>query len=151
MSQFAPFGTLFRYFALLFVGWITLCLLVLASIISLTQTVELVRRVSVLTSSPPDINFLNMAPTTVRGVDPGTAVLVLGATKKTKTHLAQFQNDSPLPRLFSPDSKSPDFPMTPPPRSITMTVSLVSPGKRQAASLQRLRYCQPPTFEILLA
>ena len=27
MSQFAPFGTLFRYFALRFVGWITLCLL----------------------------------------------------------------------------------------------------------------------------
>ena len=61
MSQFAPFGTLFRYFALRFVGWITLCLLGLASIISLIQTVELVRRVSVLTSSPTDINFLKMA------------------------------------------------------------------------------------------
>mgnify|MGYP001058950612 FL=1 len=61
MSQFAPFGTLFRYFALRFVGWITLCLLGLASIISLIQTVELVRRVSVLTSPPPDINFLKMA------------------------------------------------------------------------------------------
>ncbi|MFL2841133.1 MAG: hypothetical protein ACJ0BH_00385 [Candidatus Puniceispirillaceae bacterium] len=52
MSQFAPFGTLFRYFAWRFVGWITLCLLGLASIISLIQTVELVRRVSVLTSPP---------------------------------------------------------------------------------------------------
>ena len=61
MSQFAPFETLFRYFALRFVGWITLCLLSLASIISLIQTVELVRRVSVLTSSPPNINFLKMA------------------------------------------------------------------------------------------
>ncbi|MDC0649813.1 LptF/LptG family permease [Alphaproteobacteria bacterium] len=61
MSQFAPFGTMFRYFALRFVGWITLCLLGLASIISLIQTVELIRRVSVLTSSPPDINFLKMA------------------------------------------------------------------------------------------
>ena len=61
MSQFSPFGTLFRYFAVRFVGWITLCLLGLASIISLIQTVELVRRVSVLTSSPPDINFLKMA------------------------------------------------------------------------------------------
>ena len=57
----APFGTLFRYFALRFVGWVTLCLLGLASIISLIQTVELVRRVSVLTSAPPDINFLKMA------------------------------------------------------------------------------------------
>ena len=61
MSQFAPFGTLFRYFALRFVGWITLCLLGLASIISMIQTVELMRRVSVLTPSPPDINFLKMA------------------------------------------------------------------------------------------
>ena len=61
MSQFAPFGTLFRYFALRFVGWIILCLLGLASIISLIQTVELLRRVSVLTSPPPDINFLELA------------------------------------------------------------------------------------------
>ena len=46
MSQFAPFGTLFRYFAMRFVAWITLCLFGLAAIISLIQTVELVRRVS---------------------------------------------------------------------------------------------------------
>ena len=49
MSQFAPFGTLFRYFAFRFIGWICLCLFSLVSIISLTQTIELVRRVSVLT------------------------------------------------------------------------------------------------------
>ncbi|NBP49280.1 MAG: LptF/LptG family permease [Alphaproteobacteria bacterium] len=61
MSQFAPFGTLFRYFALRFVGWIALCLFGLASIISLIQTVELARRVSVLTTTTPEVNFLNMA------------------------------------------------------------------------------------------
>ncbi len=61
MSQFAPFGTLFRYFALCFVGWIALCLFGLASIISLIQTVELARRVSVLTTTKPEVNFLNMA------------------------------------------------------------------------------------------
>ena len=61
MSQFAPFGTLFRYFALRFVGWITLCLLGLAAIISLIQTIELVRRVSVLNAPIPDISFFNMA------------------------------------------------------------------------------------------
>ena len=61
MSQFAPFGTLFRYFAMRFVTWITLCLFGLAGIISLIQSVELVRRVSVLTNSKPDVNFLNMA------------------------------------------------------------------------------------------
>ena len=61
MSQFAPFGTLFRYFAMRFVGWITLCLFGLAAIITLIQTVELIRRVSVLTNRKPDVNFLNMA------------------------------------------------------------------------------------------
>ena len=61
MSQFTPFGTLFRYFAMRFVGWISLCLLGLAGIISLIQTVELVRRVSLLTNSKPDVNFFNMA------------------------------------------------------------------------------------------
>ena len=34
MSQFAPFGTLFRYFALRFAGWVCLCLFGLVSIIS---------------------------------------------------------------------------------------------------------------------
>jgi len=61
MSQFTPFGTLFRYFAFRFVGWISLCLFGLASIISLIQTVELVRRVSVLTTTIPDVNYINMA------------------------------------------------------------------------------------------
>ena len=57
MSQFAPFGTLFRYFAMRFVAWITLCLFGLAAIISLIQTVELVRRVSVLNDKKPNVNF----------------------------------------------------------------------------------------------
>ena len=61
MSQFAPFGTLFRYFAMRFVAWIILCLFGLAAIISLIQTVELIRRVSVLNNTKPDVNFLNMA------------------------------------------------------------------------------------------
>ena len=61
MSQFAPFGTLFRYFALRFAGWVCLCLFGLVSIISLIQTIELVRRVSVLTRTIPDINYVGMA------------------------------------------------------------------------------------------
>lgn len=61
MSQFTPFGTLFRYFAMRFVAWITLCLFGLAAIISLIQTVELIRRVSLLNNTEPDVNFLNMA------------------------------------------------------------------------------------------
>ncbi len=61
MSHFAPFGTLFRYFAMRFVAWITLCLFSLAAIISLIQTVELIRRVSVLNNKKPDVNFLKMA------------------------------------------------------------------------------------------
>ena len=61
MSQFAPFGTLFRYFAMRFVAWITLCLFGLAAIISLIQTVELIRRVSVLNNNKPDVNFFNLA------------------------------------------------------------------------------------------
>ena len=61
MSQFAPFGTLFRYFAMRFVAWIILCLFGLAAMISLIQTVELIRRVSVLNNTKPDVNFLNMA------------------------------------------------------------------------------------------
>ena len=61
MSQFAPFGTLFRYFALRFIGWVCLCLFSLVSIISLIQTIELVRRVSVLTRDLPDLNYLTMA------------------------------------------------------------------------------------------
>ena len=61
MSQFAPFGTLFRYFALRFAGWVCFCLFGLVSIISLIQTIELVRRVSVLTRTVPDINYVGMA------------------------------------------------------------------------------------------
>lgn len=61
MSQFTPFGTLFRYFTMRFVAWITLCLFGLTAIISLIQTVELIRRVSLLSNTEPDVNFLNMA------------------------------------------------------------------------------------------
>ena len=68
MSQFAPFGTLFRYFALRFAGWVCLCLFGLISIISLIQTIELVRRVSVLTRTVPDINYVGMAALNIPNV-----------------------------------------------------------------------------------
>ena len=61
MSQFAPFGTLFRYFAMRFVAWITLCLFGLAAIISLIQTVELIRRVSLLSNSEPDVKLTSFS------------------------------------------------------------------------------------------
>ena len=74
MSQFTPFGTLFRYFALRFIGWISLCLFGLAAIISLIQTVELIRRVSNLGGIKPEVNFLNMAflnlPTVIETILP---------------------------------------------------------------------------------
>ena len=68
MSQFAPFGTLFRYFALRFAGWVCLCLFGFISIISLIQTIELVRRVSVLTRTVPDINYVGMAALNIPNV-----------------------------------------------------------------------------------
>ena len=68
MSQFAPFGTLFRYFALRFAGWVCLCLFGLVSIISLIQTIELARRVSVLTRTVPDINYVGMAALNIPNV-----------------------------------------------------------------------------------
>ena len=68
MSQFAPFGVLFRYFALRFAGWVCFCLLSLVSIISLIQTIELVRRVSVLTRTVPDINYVGMAALNIPSV-----------------------------------------------------------------------------------
>ena len=37
MSQFVPFGTLFRYLAFRFTGWIFLCLFGLASIMPYTN------------------------------------------------------------------------------------------------------------------
>ncbi len=61
MSHFVPFGTLFRYFALRFLSWILLCLFGLTSIISLIQTIELLRRVNVLKGDVPDVNFIEMA------------------------------------------------------------------------------------------
>ena len=73
MSQFAPFGTLFRYFALRFIGWISLCLFSLVAIITLIQSVELYRRVSNL-SVKPEVIFLNMAllnlPTVIETILP---------------------------------------------------------------------------------
>ena len=68
MSQFAPFGTLFRYFALRFASWVCLCLVGLVSIISLIQTIELVRRVNVLTRTVPDINYVGMAALNIPNV-----------------------------------------------------------------------------------
>ncbi len=74
MSQFAPFGTLFRYFAFRFIGWISLSLFSLTAIITLIQAVELIRRVSNLSDAKPDVNFLNMAflnlPTVVEAILP---------------------------------------------------------------------------------
>ena len=68
MTQIAPFGTLFRYFALRFAGWVCLCLFGLVSVISLIQTIELVRRVSVLTRAVPDINYVGMAALNIPNV-----------------------------------------------------------------------------------
>ena len=68
MSQFAPFGTLFRYFTWRFTGWVCFCLFGLVSIISLIQTIELVRRVSVLTRTVPDINYFGMAALNIPNV-----------------------------------------------------------------------------------
>ena len=68
MSQFAPFGTLFRYFAFRFAGWVCLCLFGLISIISLIQTIELLRRVSVLTRTVLDINYVSMAALNIPNV-----------------------------------------------------------------------------------
>ena len=61
MSQFAPFGTLFRYFALRFIKWVCLCLFGLVSFISLIQTIELLRRSGVITRDVPDVNYFAMA------------------------------------------------------------------------------------------
>ena len=74
MSQFAPFGTLFRYLALRFVNWISLCLFGLAATITLIQTVELIRRVSNLSGVKPEVHYLNMAllnlPTVIETILP---------------------------------------------------------------------------------
>lgn len=61
MSHLAPFGTLFRYFAARYVGWVGLCLFGLAMIISLIQTVELVRRVSVRSVGNDEISYVKLA------------------------------------------------------------------------------------------
>ena len=61
MSHLVPFGTLFRYFAARYVGWVGLCLVGLAMIISLIQTVELVRRVSVRSVDSDEISYIKLA------------------------------------------------------------------------------------------
>jgi len=61
MTSFFPFGTLFRYFALRYLGWVTLCLAALTGMVSIIQTVELIRRVSVLKNDNLDINVISMA------------------------------------------------------------------------------------------
>ena len=61
MSHLVPFGTLFRYFASRYVGWVGLCLVGLAMIISLIQTVELVRRVSVRSVDNDEISYIKLA------------------------------------------------------------------------------------------
>ncbi len=55
------FGATFRYFALQFSSWIALCLFGLSMVITLIQSIELFRRVSVLRDIRTDINLVNMA------------------------------------------------------------------------------------------
>lgn len=61
MTSFFPFSTLFRYFALRYLGWVTLCLAALTGMVSIIQTVELMRRISVLKQDNVDINVVTMA------------------------------------------------------------------------------------------
>jgi lipopolysaccharide export system permease protein len=55
------FGAVFRYFALQFSGWVALCLFGLSATITLIQTIELFRRVSVLQHIKTDVNLVIMA------------------------------------------------------------------------------------------
>jgi len=61
MTSLFVFGTLFRYFALRYLAWVALCVLGLAGIVSIIQTVELIRRVSVLARDNVEMNFIAMA------------------------------------------------------------------------------------------
>ena len=91
MTGFFVFGTLFRYFAKRFLGWVALCLIGLTAIVSLIQTVELVRRVSVLKTDTGDVNFIALAllniPTVMEVVLPfamlAGAMLCFSAWNKT--------------------------------------------------------------------
>ncbi|MDA7792385.1 LptF/LptG family permease [bacterium] len=61
MSRIALFGILFRYFAKRYLAWTTLCVAGLTAIVSIIQTVELIRRVSVLKTEPVEVNYMAMA------------------------------------------------------------------------------------------
>ncbi len=57
MSNMSVFGLLFRYFAKQHLAWTSLCIFSLTVVVSIIQTVELVRRVSVLKNNTIDVNF----------------------------------------------------------------------------------------------
>ncbi len=61
MSRMSVFGLLFRYFAKQHLFWTSLCLLGLTTVVSIVQTVELIRRVSVLKNNNIDVNFLMLS------------------------------------------------------------------------------------------
>jgi len=58
MSRLAPFGTLFRYFAKRYFGWVALCLVGLTAVVSIIQTIELIRRVSIQKNVTAEINYI---------------------------------------------------------------------------------------------
>ncbi|MEK9926294.1 MAG: LptF/LptG family permease, partial [Alphaproteobacteria bacterium] len=56
MTRLVMFGILFRYFTKRYLAWVLLCLVCLTAVVSLIDTVELIRRVSVLKTGI-DVNF----------------------------------------------------------------------------------------------
>ena len=56
MTRLVMFGILFRYFTKRYLAWVLLCLVGLTAVVSLIDTVELIRRVSVLKTGI-DVNF----------------------------------------------------------------------------------------------
>ena len=61
MSKMSVFGLLFRYFAQRHLFWTGLCLLGLTAVVSIIQTVELIRRVSILKNNNVEVNFLMLS------------------------------------------------------------------------------------------
>ena len=61
MSRMSVFGLLFRYFAKRHLFWTGLCLLGLTAVVSIIQTVELIRRVSILKNNTVEVNFLMLS------------------------------------------------------------------------------------------
>ncbi len=57
MSNMSVFGLLFRYFAKQHLAWTSLAVFSLTVIVSIIQTVELIRRVGVLKNNQKDVNF----------------------------------------------------------------------------------------------